>query len=402
MNILVIHSELGVLRGGGENFTRNLFQAFAGRGHKVWAAFVADHRGRYPLPLPGTFHPLPLAGRWSRKLGQDTLSRIAGLMPSGSTFRAGWDRVQTGICWRTVRWHDQRFTRRIEMEFENRWHEFDAVYVHGSALLARRVAQVRPTILRLPGPVSGEFTPALKAIPVVCANGDALVQIREQVGEHARELPIGLDTEVFKPGASGIRQRLGWTANEWVIGYVGRLAHIKGIDLLANAFLNICRTIPQARLLIVGSGEEQSKLRLWLSRELTQRIVHIEADVPHDALPEWYRAMNVFVMPSRYENYSNAAIEALACGVPFLASGVGGNRSLAETQGGWLFTSGSDDSLAEGLRFIADKQCEARERGIQGSEQVRHRYSWLASANRLETLFAQACTSMDKELACMQ
>ena len=52
MNVLVLHSELGVLRGGGENFSRNLFTAFAERGHRIAAAFVADHNGRYPLPLP--------------------------------------------------------------------------------------------------------------------------------------------------------------------------------------------------------------------------------------------------------------------------------------------------------------------------------------------------------------
>ena len=58
--------------------------------------------------------------------------------------------------------------------------------------------------------------------------------------------------------------------------------------------------------------------------------------------------MNVFVMPSRYENFSNAVLEALACGVPFLVSDVGGNRCLAEDEGGWHFTPGSADSLGAG------------------------------------------------------
>ncbi len=400
MNILIIHSELGVLRGGGENFTRNLFEAFAERGHQVWATFVADSKGCYPLALPSAFRALPLAGRWSRKFGQGTLSTMASWIPPGLGLRTKWDRVQEAICWRTVRWHDRRFTRRIETEFEGRWNEFDAVYVHGSTLLASTIAKVRPTILRLPGPVSADLTQLLRTIPIVCANGDVLSKMRECLGEHARELPIGLDSELFRPGASQVRQRLGWTAKDWVIGYVGRLAYIKGIDLLAQAFGKIRRAIPQARLLVIGSGEEQAKVRMWLKEECAQGIVHLESDVPHAALAEWYRAMDLFVMPSRYENYSNAALEALACGVPFLVSGVGGNRSLADTQGGWLFTHGSDDSLAQGLQYIVNHRGEARQRGVIGGERVRDQYSWSCSAIRLETMIEESCQPVAAGVAC--
>ena len=354
MNILVVHSELGVLRGGGENFTRNLFLAFAERGHNVSAAFIADSRGHYPIPLPTKIRPIPLAGRWSRKLGQETLSNVAGWMPQGTQLQAQWNRVQAAICWRTVRWHDRRFTRRIELEFGGRWKEFDAVYVHGSAVLASKIARYRPTVLRLPGPVSADLAPVLRAVHAVCANGDALSQIREFLGDHATELPVGLDSDIFKPGPSWVRQRLGWTENHWVVGYVGRLAHVKGIDLLADAFRKIRKTIPHARLLVIGSGEEEGKLRTDLNAELMEGLVHIESDVPHELLADWYRAMDLFVMPSRYENYSNAVLEALACGVPFLGSDIGGNRRLVETEGGWLFAQGSVDSLAQTLCSIAE------------------------------------------------
>src|SRR5437870_3441974 len=129
MRVLVLHSELGVLRGGGENFTRNLFTAFAERGHQVAAAFVSNPRGSYPTPLPPCIDPIPIPGWWSRKLGQATLSTIGRRVPSESWLRAEWDRVQEAICWRTIRWHNEGFQRRIEHEFKNRWAEFDVVYV---------------------------------------------------------------------------------------------------------------------------------------------------------------------------------------------------------------------------------------------------------------------------------
>ena len=63
MNVLVLHSELGVLQGGGETFSKNLFTAFAERGHQIEAAFVADSAGKYPMALPRCIKPIPIPGR---------------------------------------------------------------------------------------------------------------------------------------------------------------------------------------------------------------------------------------------------------------------------------------------------------------------------------------------------
>lgn len=392
MNILVVQSELGVLRGGGENFTRNLFAAFAQRGHQVTATFIADPNGKYPIALPPEIVPVPLAGYWSRKLGQGVLSNIRGWIPEGIQLKNTWDRCQEALCWRTVRWHDRRFASRVDVEFHARWEDFDAIYVHGNSVLAEKIARVRPTILRLPGPVSSDLAPTLKRIHAVCANGDALRHIRTFLGEHARELPIGLDRHLFRPGTSQVRQDLTWSGEEWVIGYVGRLAYIKGVDLLADAFKQLRTYLPQARLLMIGAGEEEGKLREALKEELAKGVVRIEADVPHERLGDWYRAMDVFVMPSRYENYSNAVLEALACGVPFLGSNVGGNPRLAESYGGSLFEAGSVESLCESLRCMAEtvRQGQRPETARRGnSQQV---IGWDEAAASLEKIIQENLT----------
>jgi glycosyltransferase involved in cell wall biosynthesis len=386
VKILVVHSELGVLRGGGENFTKNLFQAFSELGHEVSATFIADSNSRYPLPLPAKITAIPLPGYWSRKLGQEALSNLAHRFPQGTNLRIVWDRLQEAICWRTIRWHDRRFSRRIEVEFRGRWKEFDAVYVHGNPILAERIAHHAPTVLRLPGPVPADMAPVLKAVHAVCANGDVLFEIRQVLGEQAVEIPVGLDTEMFKPGPSSVRQRLGWVEHHWVVGYVGRLAYIKGIDLLAYAFRELRKIIKHARLIIVGSGEEEGKIRRGLSWEIQEGIVHIESDVPHHFLAEWYRAMDLFVMPSRYENCSNAVLEALACGIPFLGSDVRGNRRLAESAAGWLFAKESADSLVQAIASIVENSSSTKERGILCREKVCQAYSWQASAKRLEEI----------------
>ena len=212
MKVLVLHSELGVLWGGGETFTTSLFQAVARRGHHVTAVFVADRRGQYPRALPEAFETLPLPGIWSRKPGQAWLSMIGAKLPAA--LKPAWGRGQEAISWRTVRWHSRRFQRRAEAALASRWGEFDAVYVNGNVPLAHRAASHRPTLLMLPGPVSDDETHLLPAIQAVCSHDDGLTAIRAVLGEQATELPLGLDGDVFRPAPDSVREQLGWSGAE--------------------------------------------------------------------------------------------------------------------------------------------------------------------------------------------
>ena len=384
MNVLVLQSELGMLRGGGENFTRNLFKAFAARGHKVAAVFAADRNRQYAFALPPQIEPIPIPGWWPMALGQSTLSSLGNRLPC--SLKPGWDRYQQGLSWRTFRWYRRRFQERVERELPYRCAEYNAIYVHGNTPLASKAAEYRPTVLRLPGPVTAELEPMLRKVHRVCANGDALIRIRSFLNEHATELPIGIDLEQFSPGLSALRQSLGWKETDFVIGYVGRLTHVKGVDLVSSAFREMSREEQGVRLLIIGNGEEARNIHSALAEEIANRIVHIEPDVAHERLADWYRALDLLVMPSRYENYSNAVLEGMACGIPFLASNVGGNKIMAQTGAGWLFEPGSVNSLTVCLRKIKNGRLELKLRGQAGLHYVRSHHSWAATAERLETI----------------
>jgi len=386
MRILVLHSELGVLRGGGENFTRNLFAAFHKRGHDVRAAFVTDRGCRYPFAMPLGIEPVPIRGWWTSELGQSTLSSLGSLIARVRWLKPKWDHFQNALHWRTHRWHTGRFRKRVEQDFAKQWGQFDVIYVHHDCRLAATVAQYRPTVLRLAGPLSPSLAPLLKKVHVVCANGDALIQTKKILGDAAIELPVGVDTTMFSPGQTAIRQSLGWSEKHFVIGYVGRLLRLKGIDLLAAAFREIVKTVPQARLLIVGSGEKLSLIQIVLREEIRRGLVHLESDVSHQRLAEWYRAMDLFVMPSRYENFSNAILEALACGVPFLASDIGGNRILAKAVGGSLFLESSVHALAMSIQQVIENSRELPAHGLIRAEYVRQNYDWAVSAECLERM----------------
>ena len=304
----------------------------------------------------------------------------------------GVARVMGSMDWRGARWHDRRFQRRIEKEFAARWKEFDAVYVHSNAELAAEVSKHRPTVLRLPGPATAEQASLLRALPVVCANGDVLVRTKSLIGEEVVELPVGLDFTAFSPAGDSVRASLGWTNTHKVIGYVGRLTRLKGLDLLAEAFHQIAAAFPEARLILIGRGEEEGSVRHVLAKEIADGRVHLVPSLTSAELGSWYRAMDVFVLPSRYENFSNALLEAAACGAPFIASDVGGNRMLQSSGCGLLFKPGSADDLVRRMReFFADMEA-SRTRSLAFSRVVRERYDWNASADRMEWILQSRLT----------
>ena len=386
MRLLVLHSQLGTLRGGGENFSRNLFTSFAARGHQVQAAFAADPLGRYPFPLPAGVEPMPVKGWWSENIGQATLSAVGRRLNGRQALRAKWDYLQSALAWRTFYWNSRRFQRRVVAQVTPLLRGVDAIYVHSNPFLASEVASLKPTVLRLPGPLTAELMPVLSRIQAVCANGDALTRIRTFLGERALELPVGLDDRSFSPGASELRAQIGWTPEHRVVGYVGRLSHIKGVDLLVEGFRGAARKNRRVRLLVVGSGEESRNLQTALAAEIGSGAVHMAGDVPHEQLPQYFRAMDVLAMPSRYENFSNAMLEGLACGVPFVASDVGGNRALFDTGAGWLFPPGSAAGLGDVLAQALDDESVRVIRGGQGRRHVSGRYNWDVTAARLEDI----------------
>jgi len=308
------------------------------------------------------------------------------LLTARRSLRLKWDYAQNALAWRTFQWNNRRFKRKIINQIERAVRDIDVVYVHSNPFLASEVSQFRPTVLRLPGPLTSELLPVLRNIHAVCANGDALKRIRGFLGEGAIELPVGLDHRLFTPGVDSRRASLRWNSEHMVVGYVGRLSHIKGIDLLAEGFRELSKKRSDVRLLIIGTGEEDRNLKAILKAEIMRGVVHFTGDVPHEDLPEWYRVMDLLVMPSRYENYSNAILEGLACGVPFAGSDVGGNRALYETGAGWLFEPDSVQSLVVALGGALADPDSLKSRGEKARAHILGRYSWQATARRLEDI----------------
>jgi glycosyltransferase involved in cell wall biosynthesis len=138
-------------------------------------------------------------------------------------------------------------------------------------------------------------------------------------------------------------------ASERVFLYSGALSHRKGSDLLARAFARIAVKHPQARLVLVGTGDLEEKVRKLL-RPCASQVTWLGFQ-PWDKLPDCYAQGTIFCFPSRYDGWGLALVEALASGMP----AIGTNRSgaalelLTEGTAGWLVEAGSEEALVAAM-----------------------------------------------------
>ena len=139
----------------------------------------------------------------------------------------------------------------------------------------------------------------------------------------------GVDAGRFSPGSQrAARERLGLPTDRQVLLWAGNMVPIKGLDTLLAAHSRL--TDPRPLLVLIGDGPLRVRLenRVRLLGTTTVRFV---GRVAHHDLGDWYRAADVFVLPSRSEGTPNVLQEATACGVPFVASHVGAISALASS-----------------------------------------------------------------------
>lgn len=163
----------------------------------------------------------------------------------------------------------------------------------------------------------------------------------------------GVDTERFAPAdRSQARQRLDaplLAPQAFVVGAVGRLSAVKNLPMLVQAFARVHRRNPafagRARLVLVGDGPESAALRAQLEHEGIAACTLMPG--ARDDVPDWLQALDLLCLPSLAEGISNAILEAMASGLPVIATDVGGNAELVENGStGWLVPSGDADALA--------------------------------------------------------
>jgi len=201
----------------------------------------------------------------------------------------------------------------------------------------------------------------------------------------------GVDTALYAPSASArdrVRREFSLPPERLVLGSVGRLVPIKDYAALLKAAERLLQQKVDAHVLLVGSGPEFEQLSRCASESqlLKDRVTFVGAS---DRVSELLNAMDVFVLPSLGEGMSNTLLEAMATGLPLVATHVGGNLEvIGEEQSEWLFVPGDVRGLENRILRLANDSalrshlgaaCRARSLELFSLEQMIRSYHQLYS-----------------------
>ena len=214
----------------------------------------------------------------------------------------------------------------------------------------------------------------------------------------SRVIPSGVDTTAFSPDPARRhlwRDRLGIPVDAPLLLVVGRMATKKGFHVLVEALAELFARHPSAHLVLAGGGDRleefRAATRAWSAR------VHFPGSVLRDTLPDLYRAADVFVLPAVHDRQGNVdglpnvILEAMASGLPVVASGISGIPLAVEPgRSGLLVEEGSAPALAAALDQLLADADGRRGMGARGRAKAVAELTWDAVAAAYRQAYVDA------------
>ncbi|TSC72474.1 MAG: glycosyltransferase [Parcubacteria group bacterium Gr01-1014_38] len=222
-------------------------------------------------------------------------------------------------------------------------------------------------------------------------DADGLIVVSADLEERVRRIdasvtaaviPNGVDLDEFRPGASPTAR------GPLTILTVSRLISRKRIDVLLVAAARLKEKMSMPfRVEIVGDGVDRPYLATFAATVGVTDIVRFQGDVEHDRLPSVYQEADIFVLTSLAEGMPNVLLEALASGLPLIATNTGGSAELIlPGVNGFVVQKESPDALAEHLQMLLEDPAQRAAFGRKSRERAQQ-FSWADIARRTETLY---------------
>lgn len=205
-----------------------------------------------------------------------------------------------------------------------------------------------------------------------------------------RVIPNGVEAARFAEAAPWDGATLGIPPTAPVIVAAGRLDRQKGFDLLLRAIAAGGRFPRDPHWVVVGEGPERGNLQRQIADLGLQGTVHLpgwRAD-----LPGILRAATGFVLSSRWEGMPNVVLEAMAAGLPVVATGVEGVRELViDPETGWIVPPDDTAALTAALRALLADPAGGVQRGLAGAQRVRETFTWEQVCAAYSDMYSELC-----------
>lgn len=169
---------------------------------------------------------------------------------------------------------------------------------------------------------------------------------------------------------------------------VCRLVKRKGLDNLIAAMSDLAPT--GITLQIVGSGEQEDRLKELVESLGLTTSVEFVGYVPREELAPYYRAADLFVLPSLAESFGLVLLEAMSCGLPIVATKVGGIPDIVDPAGGRLVEPGSAQTLARAIKALAGDSDMLRSMGRFNAQRAREEFGWSKIATIYEGIYQES------------
>lgn len=210
-------------------------------------------------------------------------------------------------------------------------------------------------------------------------------------------IPHGVDTEEFRPARPderrALRERLGLATEARLVTYAGRLLRGKGLEVLVDAFAALAPRVADARLVLVGSGSGQAlDAEAALRQQTAERgvVARVTFAGRVENVPDWLRASDAFAFPSFFEAMPLALLEAASCGLPCVASKVGGVPDVIEDGvSGWLVSPGDRAGLASAIEAALGRTGIAAARGAAARATILACFDFARNVDRYRALFEE-------------
>ncbi len=275
----------------------------------------------------------------------------------------------------------------------------DIVHAHAIHQAARLRRNDIPVVINLPGPPHARYVNDLRMADALVSDGWSAGHLPEMIGRPVDRVAKGVDSHLFSPEGSGHRDRMAGQDGPVVLT-VSRLVPLKNVALLLHACAEARRRIPHLRVAIVGEGPDRDRLVELSARLGLSDAVVFAGYVPHAETPAWYRSADLFALSSDFDNSPNVVLEAMASGLPVVATDVGGVSDFVRPgEQGALVPRGDASAMASAIVDLLSAPGRARAIGAANRTTAVTQYSWRASARQLLDVYERVLSRPGSAIA---